>query len=229
MKRKSSKTQLALLSILAGAVYLFIIAANFVDGWKSGVKAFKEGWEKAEVENKTGYKSSWQNYTLLLEPQNFNHFYTDSIRNKKTGELIPISYERVQVRYDYQEPQSSKSLLLGTGMTLVALPTVILYLLILILFYKLILAFYKDDIFSNDNVRRLRLLGTYTLILWVLEVAFYSMYLTTVKSLIEIADYKIIMSEHLEHELLLFGVILLIATNVMKRAITIKEEQDLTI
>lgn len=229
MKQKTSKTQLAILSILAAIVYLFIITANLVSGWKESVKAFKEGWEHAEIENKTGKKSSWQNFALYLEPKDFNKFYTDSIRNTKTGELIPVSYERVQVRYDYNQPQSSKSLLLGTGMTLTALPTVILYVLILILFYKLILAFYKDNIFCNVNVKRLRLLGIYTLILWVLEVAFYSMYLASVKSLIELTDYKIIMSEYLEHKLLLLGIILLIATNVMKRAITIKEEQDLTI
>jgi hypothetical protein len=78
-------------------------------------------------------------------------------------------------------------------------------------------------------VRRLKLLGIYTLILWALDVAFNSMYLASVKSLIELADYQIIISEYLEHKLLLLGIILLIATNVMKRAITIKEEQDLTI
>ncbi len=229
MKRKNSKTQLAILSILAAIVYLFIITTNIISGWKSSVKAFKDGWEHAEMENKTGKKSSWQSYTLLLEPKSFDHFYTDSIRNMKTGELIPVSYERVQVRYNHTQPQSSKSLLLGTGMTLAALPTVILYVLILILFYKLILAFYKDNIFCNVNVRRLKLLGIYTLILWALDVAFNSMYLASVKSLIELADYQIIISEYLEHKLLLLGIILLIATNVMKRAITIKEEQDLTI
>lgn len=229
MKRKTSKTQLAILSIMAGIVYLFIITSNLVGEWKNIVRGVKDGWEQAEMENRTGKKSSWQNYILSLEPKNFDKFYTDSVLNLKTGKFVPISYERVQVQYEYTEPQNSKSLLIDTGMTLTSISTVILYLLILILFYKLVLAFYRDNIFCNANVRRLRLLGIYALILWVLEVAFYSMYLSTVNSLLELANYKIVISEYLKHELLLLGIILLIATNVMKRAITIKEEQDLTI
>lgn len=229
MKPKTSKSQLAILSILAGIVYLFIIATNLISEWKDIVKGFKDGWESAEVENKTGNKSSCHNFTLTLEPKKFDEFYTDSIRNLKTGELIPVSYSKVEVRYDYEKAQNTKSFLRDMGMMLTALPTAVLYLLILILFYKLVLAFYKDSIFCKANVRRLRLLGIFTLAIYALEVAFYLMYHAEVKSLIEIADYKIILSESLEHKLLLLGIILLIATNVMKRAITLKEEQDLTI
>lgn len=228
MKRKTSKTQLALLSILAGAVYLFIITANFVGGWKSGVKTFKESAQQAEMEIKTGSGRSWENFILTLEPKNFDQFYSDSIRNLKTGEITPISYDKIQVWYTHTQPQTTKSFLLDTGMLLTAIPSMVLYLLILILFYKLVLAFYKDNIFSKDNVRRLKLLGTFTIIIYILQLAFYFMYHATTRSLLELSDYNIIMPD-LEHELLLLGVILLIATNVMKRTITLKEEQDLTI
>lgn len=228
MKRKTSKTQLAILSILAGVVYLFIITAHFVADWKSGVKAFKEGMQRAEMENAGGKIGPWENLIVTLEPKDFNQFYSDSVRNLKTGEFTPISYDKIQVQYTHTQPQTTKSFLLDTAMMLTALPTLVLYLMILILFYKLVLAFYKDNIFSKDNVRMLRKLGMFTISIYVLQLAFYVMYHATTKSLLELADYKIIMP-NLEHEQLLLGIILLIATNVMKRAITLKEEQDLTI
>lgn len=228
MKRKTSKTQLAFLSILAGFVYLFIITTNVVDDWKSGVMAFKEGWEKADIEQKTGKKMSWETFTLTVEPKNYNEFYSDSLLNIRTGELIPISYNEIKTRYNHLTPQTTKLFWLDVGMMLTALPTVVLYILILILFYKLMLAFYRDTIFSNDNVRRLRLLGIFTLILYGLNLAFYLMYYARINSLIEISHYKLKMPD-LSHEILLMGIVLLIATNVMKRAITLKEEQDLTI
>lgn len=228
MKRKTSKTQLAFLSILAGFIYLFIITTNIVDGWKSGVMAFKEGMQKVEMEQKTGKEISRETFTLTFEPEDYSKFYSDSILNIKTGKFIPISYNKLETRYDHVAPQTTKLFLLDMGMLLTAFPTAVLYLLILILFYKLILAFYRDNIFSNDNVRRLRLLGIFAVILYVLQLMFYLMYYVRVKSLIEISHYKLRMPD-LGHEILLMGIVVLIATNVMKRAITLKEEQELTI
>lgn len=229
MKCKTSKTQLAILSFIAGAVYLFIITADFIGGFYSGVMAFKEGMKQAEIENKTGKSDSWKTCTLTLEPMDFNKFYSDSIHNLKTGELVPISYNTIHARYDFNEPRDTKIMLFDTVMTLSAMSAFVFYVLVFILFYRLVSAFYKDNIFSNDNVRRLKLIGIFTLVLYALKALFYFLYYVYIKSIFEIADYKITMSEYFEHKSLLLGIVLLIAANVMKRAITMKEEQDLTI
>ena len=58
--KENFKTRLAILSILAAIVYLFIITTNIVSGWKSSVKALK----KVETcrNGKQNSKSSWQSY-----------------------------------------------------------------------------------------------------------------------------------------------------------------------
>ncbi len=228
MKRKTSKTQLAILSLLAGIVYLFMITAEVVSEWKSSVRAFREGAEQAESEILGGDKISWENFEISLEPKEFDPYYTDSLRNSKTGEFLPISYEKLQVRYKYEEPRPTKLFLLEVVLIITAFPALILYVLILILFYKLILAFYKDNIFTNDNVRRLKLLGIYSISLYALHLLFSLTYYFTAVSLIALVDYKVKMLD-LGHETLLMGILVLIATNVLKRSIVLKEEQELTI
>jgi Protein of unknown function (DUF2975). len=89
-------------------------------------------------------------------------------------------------------------------------------------------AFYKNNIFNNDNVKRLKILGISLLIIYGLQLAFDITLYQYKKQLVEIANYSI--SAFLSGaEWLFMGLIALLIANILKRSVELKEEQELTI
>jgi len=224
MKNNNKKTSLAVLSILAGVIYFIMLIPYFEAGWEGGARNVRAA-DKAQLNDGTKTEGGSKiPYHIQLGPKNNDVFYSDSIVNIRTGQLIPVSYTRMDVSNVVNKPNSGLTLL----MTIMAFIGGSTFLVIPFVFYKLILSFYNDQIFVKKNIRRIRTLGILYLILYVFKLGYNLTNYYVVKSTVELENYHIIKPD-LGFSFLLIAILMFIIVVVMKRVMIMKEEQDLTI
>jgi hypothetical protein len=227
MKRVSAKNSLAILCILAGIIYLLILIPSIVDGIEGGIQGAKDGFQSTMNEDRYG-GFDHEGYFLKLKLKDKKNYYPDSILNTATHEIIPARIKNIDVFYQFKESPSLWSILFLMFLMLGSFPILILLIFIPILFYKLIFALYRNDLFTQENVVRIERIGIFCIIVYAYMLLFQLYNYIQAKTVIDLEKYKIAFPEF-SNEMLLFGVIALIIAIVMKRAIAIKEEQDLTI
>jgi len=224
MKNNKKKTSLAVLSILAGAIYFITLIPYFVGGWEGGIRNVNESCkiQTDGVDNES--KGSRILQRIQVETKSNDILYSDSIVNIKTGKMMPVSYTKMYVNDESKEPNSILYLILTIVVFLGGLP----FFVIPFLFYKLVLSVYKDEIFTLKNIRRIKTLGILYLILYATKFAYNltNYYIDT--STIELRNYNIIKPD-LGYNFLLIAILLFIIVIVMKRVMIMKEEQDLTV
>ena len=82
--------------------------------------------------------------------------------------------------------------------------------------------------FNQLNVKRIEKIGIYYIIVYGYQLLFELYEYQAAKSVIDLEKYQIAHPEYI-NSLLLIGLVALIIATVMKRALSIKEEQELTI
>ena len=170
-----------------------------------------------------------ESFSLHLRAKDLQHYYSDSLMNLKNQQFMPAKYQHVEVLYQFSDYRAYRSqikyrlIIFGvTFLFLIALIAVPVY------FYKIMGAFYKNNIFTHDNVRRMKMLGLLLLVIYLLDFLLDVTDYYYKNSLIETANYSI--SVHISGvEWLFMGLITLLIAMILKRSVEIKEEQDLTI
>lgn len=224
MKENNKKISLAILSILAGIIYLITILPYFEAGCEGGIRNVKEH-HKMECDGVDNYaKGSRVLQRIQLIPKSKDVLYSDSIVNIKTGKMISVSYTKMYVNDGSDQPNLTFSIVLNIIVILGSLS----FFIIPILFYKLIISFYKDQIFTLKNIKRIKVLGALYLVLYAVRLVYNLTNYFIDKSTIELANYNIVIPD-LGHNFLLISILLFIVVIVMKRVMIMKEEQDLTI
>ncbi len=233
------KTRLKVLCWLFAATYLFVIVHAVVSDFIPGVTAgIKDGWEDVEnrQKNKEINKESPDldflgRLHVKLIPFGGKDSYPDRIVNKKTGkEVLAESREMLLEVQDL--PQQIPWYLYVGNILVVIMSFVILFILVYVpvLSFKTIKSITRDDIFDNNNIRRIRRIG-YSLILVFLFSLFYAVVSNvTAEYILSLQNYKIVFPLSGEDIFILtLGVMVLIFAEVLKIATQIKEEQDLTV
>lgn len=224
MKNNNKKSTVTILSILAGIIYLITIFPYFEAGYEGGIRNVKEQNKMESDGVVNSAKGSRVLQRIQLTPRNIDILYSDSIVNIKTGKMIPVSYTKMYVNDKSDKPNLFLNILLNIIVFLGSLP----FFIIPILFYKLIISFYKDQIFTLKNIKRIKVLSTLYLVLYAVRLVYTLTNYFIDKSTIELANYNIVIPD-LGHNFLLISILLFIVVIVMKRVMIMKEEQDLTI
>ena len=224
MKNNNKKTSLAVLSVLAGIIYFITLIPYCEAGYEGGIRNVKEN-HKIQTDGLDNQSiGSRVLQRVQLKPKNNELLYSDSIVNIKSSKMIPVSYTRMYVNDKSKKPYIIFNLILDTivfvgGFSFFVIP---------FLFYKLILSFYKDQIFTLKNIRRINTLGILYLTLFVTKFIYNLGNYYIDKSTIELQNYNIVKPD-LAYDFLLIAILLFIIGIVMSRVIIMKEEQDLTI
>ncbi len=230
MKTHLSKNSLAVLSILAGLVYLMILISAIDEAWEGGVRGFKEGMAASEKEfdDDPFNDLDVESFILHLKVRDKTLYYPDSTFNKLSHNFLPARLEKMEVSYAFKKGQPLWSIFVMIFLMFLALPILVLLIFIPILFYKLIFSLYKGDVFTHENVNRIQKIGVSYIIIYFYLLTFYLYQYFLSKSLIDLEKYEIVRPD-LVSESLLIGLVALIFAIVLKRAIAIKEEQELII
>ena len=138
--------------------------------------------------------------------------------------MMPVSYTRMYVNDKSKSPDSILNIMLEIivffgGLSFFVIP---------FLFYKLILSFYVDQIFTLKNIKRIKTLGILYLVLFSTKFVYHLGNYYIDRSTIELQNYNIIKPD-LAFNFLLIAILMFIIAIVMSRVMMMKEEQDLTI
>lgn len=224
---KSNRKSIALLSLLAGIAYLYLISIDFINSWDAIANSFVEGY-RASAEGREGMLPD-ETFTLMLNAEKLDNYYCDSLYNLKNDKFLPAKIQLVDVRYHFVS-QTDYRQTLGYRVTILILVSLFIIGLVAVpyYFYRIIVAFYKDHIFNRENVRRLNILGCILLVVYLLHITFDLSLFYYKRFLIQIPNYSL--SINLSGaEWLFMGLITLLIANILKRSVEYKEEQDLTI
>ena len=226
-KSKSNRKSIALLSVLAGIAYLYLISIDFINNWDAVANSFMQGYhESSKIMDE---QMPDETFSMMLNAEDLDNYYCDSLYNLKNDHYLPAKIQLIDVRYHFAD-QTEYRQTIGYRTTILILVCLFIIGLIAIpyYFYRIIGAFYKDHIFNRDNVRRLKILGNILLVVYLLQIIFDLTLYYYKKLLIDIPNYSL--SIYLSGaEWLFLGMITLLLANILKRSVEYKEEQDLTI
>ncbi len=230
MKVSLSKNSLAIFSILAGIVYLLLLVSEISEAWESGTQGFKEGMDYALREQDDNLENDFNSeaFLLKLKAKDKDNYYPDSVLNKASNSYLPARIEKMDVSYRHPSSLPLWSVITMLFLMALALPVLVLLVFIPIEFYKLIFSLYKNNVFTKKNVNRIKKIGVFYIIIYVYLLAYDLYQYFLAKSVIDLEKYDIARPTFVS-EILLIALVALIFSTVLKRAILIKEEQELTI
>ena len=230
MKTKDNiQRSIAFLSVLAGLLYTISLISTITDGYKDGLEGTSSYWASKlkkkdfSIDESVGYKK----VTLV---SNEDYLFQDSILNKTNNTYIPLHYPKIDVIAVEDEGKSLLEILLFIPLMICILLFIPIMFYIPVLFYKLMISIYKGNIFTEENIERINRLGYIFLFFYGVAIllAFYS--IMEERSLVSVENYRHQSIDFLKSaNVLLFAVITLLIGKVMKKALIMKEEQELTI
>lgn len=223
----NKRGSIALLSVLAGIAYVYLVGIDFINHWDDHANSFREGYN-ASARGRTGLLPQ-ESFLLSLNAESLQNYYSDSLINLKTNQYLPAKLHTVDVVYQFNEYRELRQVLkYRTTLYIAMFISIILLIAVPVYFYTIMGAFYKDDIFNRRNMKRLNILGILLIAIFVLQLVMDITYFHYKKSLIEITNYSL--SIHLSGaEWLFMGLSTLLIAQILKRSVELKEEQELTI
>lgn len=152
--------------------------------------------------------------------------------NQKDGAPVAVVPSSVSVSVFYPQGEVPKSPLeksveiFGTALNFVAIG-VFVYLLVLIA--KIILSFRRGHFFDDRNIRRINIIGIGFLALGAMNTLWSALNVYLAKQAVALADYEFSYAKVVDWDYIVIGFVILVMNEVLRLAINMKREQDLTI
>ena len=150
--------------------------------------------------------------------------FTDSVRNEKTGQYVPMAYANLMVSVPVEASVWQKVVSGGMGML-----ALVAGIWALVLFIRIVVAVNRSDIFNWRNVRRLRRLGILLIVGFICVLLPEYLSLCSLREVFSLEAYDLTLTDSVKVTNLLLGLIALIVAEVFAIGLKMKEEQDLTI
>ena len=151
--------------------------------------------------------------------------------NAKTGDTIYV-IDNVVTIYEYSEELfkvGGNLRALEITLDIVMWLVVVLYIYLIVQFVKVIRSFTRSKVFEKQVVRRLSLIGIGFIAMGVVGTLWNIGRTYLVGELIEIERFEILYRTTIEWDSLIMGFIILVMNEIVKQALVMKEENDLTI
>lgn len=220
--------KVSILVSLVGIAYVFLFLNAFVGAWDFFLTEFHEGAHS--INNHSNAKSTdyipLTSYGLSLKPMNDFSSSTDSLVNLKTNQVLKSKYSQVIVLApsEYQQQVGGYYFL----SSLISLIVSISGILVLVHFYKLMASIKKEVIFERRNINLIRRIGFELLVVYFgTTLGNFVMYKINT-TIFNFSGYEIKMES--SHGIwLILGIVVLLIAEILSKAISLKEEQELTI
>ncbi len=206
-------------------VSLYYMGLGMTMGVQMGMDAAREMQEGGSYD-KLEEINNLKNISLLPKflKEYQGDFFTDSVRNEKTGQYVPMAYSNLMVSVSVDKPVWQSVVSGAMGML-----ALVAGIWALVLFIRIVVAVNRSDIFNWRNVRRLRRLGILLIVGFVCVLLPEYLSLCNLREVFSMESYELILSDSVKVTNLLLGLIALIVAEVFAIGLKMKEEQDLTI
>lgn len=210
----------ALLAIAIIANFCFSTFCNT----SQAIDGFTKGYEDAQKRH--GNNPNNEYYCNMERNHLYEDVSRDSIKNKETGEYLPVLYTKACVIV--QTPSKN-----NTGIQITTITSVLFMffsaIAIFISAISLFRSINKKDIFSPSFELRITILG-FSIIADFIGCTMYDMAnLICARKYVDLKGFSFDYDTFDHIEILYLGIMLLIVAQVFKMARTLKEEQELTI
>lgn len=218
--------RITILSSLAIIAYFSMVAVSFINEWNDMQRVFQRGFQDALGEYNENYISS-ETFYFTLEPKVSAINNPDTLINTKNGKNYPAMISDVKIEVPESDIPIKHTIYNGFRIFL-SMIILFCFIAIPIRFIYLMSNISKGDIFSFQNVKAMRWLGIFLLSVSFLMFLFDLLGYFSAKSLFAFSHYTIKISFP-DFLWAILGLSALLIAEVLKRAIELKEEQELTI
>ena len=208
-----------LLIVFFGSLYQGAIVP-FIDGVSYGLTI-------AKYENNTQNKT--QEFIMMdVEPKNPEYMEANEI-NIKNGKEVLVRATNVSLLLD--DTQEKPMWWMALNSLYMALTVIVLILGIWIPFLvvKILRSLQHSYVFDRINLKRINRIGIIILSIGLIGSVIQGINIISAEYLVDLTNYRFTYSKVIDFNAIIMGVVILIMNEVMRIAIEIKEEQDLTI
>lgn len=208
-----------LLIVFFGSLYQGAIVP-FIDGVSYGLTI-------AKYENNTQNKT--QEFIMMdVEPKNPEYMEANEI-NIKNGKEVLVRATNVSLLLD--DTQEKPMWWMALNSLYIALTVIVLILGIWIPFLvvKILRSLQHSYVFDRINLKRINRIGIIILSIGLIGSVIQGINIISAEYLVDLTNYRFTYSKVIDFNAIIMGVVILIMNEVMRIAIEIKEEQDLTI
>ena len=193
-----------------------------------GGEGYSYGMHVGGLEESLGKKSHvYLMYDLMPKLNDSIYF---QVENLKTGEQLSILPNRATLISFCEDAHISsydKMLTLFNGILNIVI--LLLYFYFLILFVKIFISFSRARVFEERNIRRLNLIGIGFVVMGVLSTIYQLVRIYVASHAIELSNFEITYSKVIDWNNIIVGLIILLMTEILRMATSMKREQELTI
>jgi hypothetical protein len=208
-----------LLIVFFGSLYQGAVMP-FIEGLKYGLAI-------ARYESDTQLKT--EEFLLMDVVPKINDYMEASELNLKTGEQVLIRPNTISIIANSLPEKPVWWMILQSFNALLTLGLLILGVWIPFLVLKIIKSLQNSEVFDRINLIRINRIGIILLAMGIAGtvIQFISIYMA--QFMVDLAHYEFSYARAIDFNALIMGVVILIMNEVLRIAIEIKEEQDLTI
>ncbi len=227
-------TKLKIICVLFAVTYLYVIGNAIIsDIIPSAKTGFMEGLEEGRrlAKNEDYQVKTSESLYFFAQPENGYYSYPLHIHNLKSGKLMNAEVRQFYVKLPSSDYKALPLWIRIFRTLIIPLSFVILFIVIYIPIqsFKVIRSIVKNEIFDEKNIKRIRRVGYSLLICFGLVFLFAYTLTATSQALIGMENYKIVLNLGDDLMVLLFGFVVLLFAEILKIALKMKEENDLTV
>ncbi len=192
----------------------------FIDGIKYGLTI-------AEYENSTNNKT--QEFIMMdVQPKNPGSTIPNDI-NLKNGEPVVVQATNISLISTDTVEKSVWLMVLDALYMALTVIVLILGIWIPFLVVKILRSLQRSWVFERINLTRINRIGMFLIGIGILSSIIQFINIISAEHLVDLAQYRFTYSKVIDFNALIMGVVILIMNEVMRIAVELKEEQDLTI
>lgn len=220
MKRIRILCSLLLLSLFIGIFQESVM--SFVEGFQLGLNV-ADFTESNGMDEDTFVSLDVKPTAPQLQPE---------LLNASDSTLVVMAPSTVAVSLFYPQGQMHRTALqqgiaiFGTVLSFVSFG-IFIYLIVLLV--KIILSFRRGQMFNEQNIRRINIIGIGFLVLGVLNTLWSVLNVYLASSVATLQGYEFSYAKVVDWDYIIVGFVILLMNEVLRLATNMKKEQDLTI
>ncbi len=229
MKDLFLRKKIALLSVLAGGLYIWMLVFPIWDDWKAHKMSFLLGWGVDGYENQDGLvgEASFEVIDLRVSPKENLFLFPEKMETEKR-EAVDTRFSKMKIVLPESSFENAHIKTMERMSGVIVFIMFLLYVVLPFRFFKMISLLQKGHFFDRQNVKLIRQIGFIMLAVYLGDYFFKYLSWRINLALFDFENYEIVQSGS-DPVLLVIGVVALLLAEVFARGVLLEEDRRLTI